>query len=300
MSTLLSQIKTGKVKKPELILIYGPDKVGKSTFGSQAPKPIFLGTEDGTANLDVPRFPAPQSFDDICQAIKELTNEQHEFQTLVVDTLDWMEPFIYEKVCRDGGKERIEDFGYGTGYKNSLVEWRKVIRALETLQLKRRMNVILIAHSEIKTFNDPQTNAAYDRYQLKLYDRASALFREFVDVILFANHETHTTKEKGDQKWKAFGDGKSKVYTERRPAFDAGNRYDLPFEIDLGWKAYQKARDSMLGETAEELRKSVVGLLENVKDTEILAKAKASIEKAGLDCDQLRSIKRRLMELTAA
>lgn len=300
MNTLLSQVKTGKIKKPELILLYGPDKMGKSTFGSQAPKPIFIGTEDGTANLDVPRLPSPKKIEDVFQAIQELTEAQHDYQTLVIDSLDWMEPLVHEKVCRDGSKERIEDFGYGIGYKNALVEWRKLIRALEALQVKRRMNVLLVAHSEIKTFNDPQTNSAYDRYQLKLYDRASALFREFADVILFANQETHTTKEKGEQKWKAFSEGKSKAYTERRPAFDAGNRYSLPFELELSWKAYQDARDSQIGETVEELKKSVVGLLENVKDADLLAKAKASIEKAGSNTDQLRNIKRRLMELTAA
>jgi hypothetical protein len=301
MSSLLSQVKTGKIEKPELLLIYGPDKVGKSSFAAQAPKPIFLGTEDGSANLDVARFPGIKSLDQVEQAIGELTHEKHEYQTLVVDSLDWLEPLVYAKVCREGIKDHIEDFGYGAGYKIALDEWRKIIQLLKDLQNSRQMNVILVGHSEIKTFTDPQEGAAYDRYQLKLYERAGALFREFVEVILFANFEVSTLKDKkSNGKTFAFGDGERKIFTERRPGFDAGNRFGLPFELELSWKSYVEAKSKQLGETPDQLRKSITGLLKNVKDKEIHAKATAAAEKAGNNVDLLRDIKRRLTALTAA
>jgi hypothetical protein len=302
--SFLSQIKKGKVRKPHLILIYGPDKVGKSTFGANAPNPVFLGAEDGSSNLDVARLPQPQTYDDVLAAIHELASEKHEFETLVIDSLDWIEPLVFEKLCREAGKDTIEDFGYGSGYKKSLPEWRKMIRAIEQLQAATKMNVIMIAHSQVKTFNDPQENAAYDRYQLKLYEGASALFREFAECIFFANFEVSTTKKEGERKAKAFGEGDRILYTERRPAFDAGNRFGLPFEIKpLSWKAYTEALDALQTEQTESpdtLKKSIQGLLKNVKDKELLSKVTESITRAGDNPEQLRNIKRRLNELVAA
>jgi hypothetical protein len=302
--SFLSQVKKGKVRKPHLILIYGPDKVGKSTFGSHAPNPVFLGTEDGTSNLDVARLPQPKSYDDVLSAIHELATEKHEFETLVIDSLDWLEPLVFEKLCREEGKATIEDFGYGSGYKKSLPEWRKMIRAIENLQAVTKMNVIMIAHSQVKTFNDPQENAAYDRYQLKLYEGASALFREFAECIFFANFEVSTTKKEGERKAKAFGEGDRIIYTERRPAFDAGNRFGLPFEIKpLSWKAYIEALDALRvdqADTPDTLKKTIQGLLKNVKDKELLSKVTDSVTRAGDNPEQLRNIKRRLNELVAA
>jgi hypothetical protein len=302
--SLLSQVKKGKMRKPHLILMYGPDKVGKSTFGSQAPKPVFLGTEDGTSNLDVARFPQPQSFKEVLSAIHELTTEKHDFETLVIDSLDWLEPLVFEKLCQEEGKTTIEDFGYGSGYKKSLPEWRKMIRAIENLQSATNMNVIIIAHSQVKTFNDPQENAAYDRYQLKLYEGASALFREFAECIFFANFEVSTTKREGERKAKAFGEGDRIIYTERRPAFDAGNRYGLPFEIKpLSWNAYMDALDALQTEQTESLeaiKKKIQSLLKNVRDKELLGKVNDSVARAGDNPEQLRNIKRRLTELVAA
>jgi len=299
IKSLLSQVTKGIIEKPELILIHGPDKVGKSTFASQAPDPIFLGPEAGTANMDhVARFPRVETFDQVLQAINELMTLNHSHKTLAIDSLDWIEPLIYAKICKEGGKKRIEDFGYGSGYKQSLDEWRILRDAIVQLQEKTKMNVILIAHSEIKTFNDPQTNASYDRYQLKLYDRASALMRELVEVILFSNFETTAYKEnKGDRKAKAFGEGNRFIYTERRPAFDAGNRFSLPFQIPLLWQEYKKAKEASRVETVESLKKSIEGLIENVS-SEIRPKVVEQVELAGDNKDRLRTIRRRLIELT--
>ena len=82
------------------------------------------------------------------------------------------------------------------------------------------MNIVLIAHSSVKAFNDPFTNSSYDRYQIKLHEKSAAYLREAVDCVLFANYKVATEGKEG-QKHKAFGDGSRLIYTERRPAFDA-------------------------------------------------------------------------------
>jgi len=113
------------------------------------------------------------------------------------------------------------------------------------------MNIILIAHAQIKTFADPAQPTGYDRYQLKLNEKAAAVLREAVECVLFATYETTVVKEKGDKKGRGVGDGERVMYTERRPAFDAKNHFDLPFEMPLSWKAYAEAVDTFYNKKTE-------------------------------------------------
>lgn len=240
----LAQIKTGRINLPHFILLYGVDGVGKTSMAAEAPDPVFLGTENGFGRLDVARFPAPKSFQEVLAFVQLLINENHKYKTLVVDSLDWMEPLVFQRICEKNGWKNIEEPGYGKGYVAANDAWLELIALLKRLRMK--MNVILIAHAAIKTFTDPEQNVAYDRYQLKLAGGgaktdASALWREAVDCVLFANFETSTKQTKGERKAKAFGDGSRKMYTERRPAFDAKNRFSLPFELPLSWDAYAQA-----------------------------------------------------------
>lgn len=238
--SILATATKGKIKRSHSVLIYGGDGVGKSTFASQFPSPIFLGSEKGTANLDVTRV----SIDGVTKlftVLNELFLEAHDYQTVVIDSLDWLEPLVWDHVCREANVTSIEKVGggYGKGYTEAIGVWRKVASELENLRERKGMNVVLIAHSHIKTVTDPSLPAPYDRHQLKLNDKAAALWREAVDSVLFATFETFVNKKEGEKKARAFGDGKRVMYTERRPAYDAKNRFGLPHEMALDFTEYQ-------------------------------------------------------------
>lgn len=240
-------IVSGKLQKPVFVLIYGPDKVGKSTFGAEAPNPIFLGPEDGTSELDVARFPSAKSYEEIRGQVRRLINEEHNYKTAVLDSLDWAEPMIWKTVCMADKyqPDHIEkvDGGFQKGYKYAIPVWRHLINDLNELREKKKMNLIVVAHAMVKTFNDPAQPLPYDRWILKMHPEAAALWRESVDAILFANWEITVSKaNKNDKKGKAYGDDKRIMYTQRRPSFDAGNRYGLPFELPLGWQHFHEAR----------------------------------------------------------
>lgn len=286
----LDKVITGKIKKPHLILIFGPDGVGKSTFAADAPGPIFLGKEDGTNFLDVARLPEPKTFSDVMTAIKELTTEKHDYQTLAIDSLDWIEPLVWNHVCTANHWANIEEPGYGKGYVLAQKSWQEMIAALSELRQARKMNIILIAHSQIKAFNDPSQPAPYDRYQLKLNDKASALFREFVDFVGFATYEVYTKNVKDGQKTKAFGTGKRVLFTTRVPAYDAKNRTGLPAELPLSYESYSAAADKGEPDSAEALRAAIKTLVAGIKDSALVEKINGTVTEAGDDVTRLEKI----------
>jgi hypothetical protein len=168
--------------------------------------------------------------------LKSLAEEEHDFHTVVVDSLDWFEPMIHEQVCKEHGVKNIEEVlkGYGKGYVQALNLFREYITALERLREERGMTIIQIAHAQIRKFENPETDI-YDRYEIKLHKSAASLMMEHSDIILFANYYVGVKKEeKGmskDGRKRAVGTGERVLYTEERPAFMAGNRYSLPSEI---------------------------------------------------------------------
>jgi len=237
---LLTQIQRGKTPAPRRTLVYGVHGVGKSTFGSMAEKPVFIQTEDGLGNIECERFPLAGQYADFVAALAELYTEQHEYRTVVVDSLDWLERLIWADVCKKRGIESIEDVGYGKGYVFALTNWREVLVGLDALRNDRGMGVILIAHAQIERFANPETDT-YDRYSPRLHKQASALVQEWVDEVLFATYSVHTkaTDEGfGRKRVQGIGTGERIIRTTERPAHVAKNRLNLPDEIPFDFRIY--------------------------------------------------------------
>ncbi|MBC3540640.1 ATP-binding protein [Rufibacter sediminis] len=221
-----------RTHKPPRIVIYGPQGLGKSTFGAMMKKPVFIQTEDGLDNIDAPAFPLAKNFDTVMSQLRELATIDHDYKTVVIDSLDWLEPMIWRKVAQENHVENLEQIGYGKGYVMALDIWREYIKAVNYLRDKKGMMIVQTAHTEIKRFEDP-LNESYDRYQIKLHRLAAGLILEHSDIVLFTNYYVGTTKKKegfGDRTM-AIGSGERVLYTEERPSFIAKNRYGLPAEI---------------------------------------------------------------------
>jgi hypothetical protein len=295
--SLLQKATTGVVKRPHYILMHGLPGLGKSTFASKAPNPIFLCSEKGTSHLNVTRLEL-DSFDQFMQAINELQGLKHDFKTVVIDTVDHIEPLIFKEICKEEGKESIEQIGYGKGYAYALEYWRKLVDGLEALR-EKGMNIILLAHTEIKAHNDPQLSSAYDRYQVKLHSKAASLIIDRVDCVLFANYKTYITQD-GASKVKALGDGSRIVYTELRPSFIAKNRFNLPYEIPLEWEDFAKGCEEQKSLGVEEYKKNILELLPLVKDAEIKKKVEDHLKQIGDDPTKLGAVVNRLKTIIAA
>jgi hypothetical protein len=229
--------------KPPRIIVHGEPGVGKTTFACEAPAPIVIQTEDGLGTLDVPAFPLATSYDDVMQAIGALFEEEHKYETLVLDSLDWLEPLVWAKTCEALGVKSIEAPGYGKGYVEASLWWSRLLQGVTALRDQRGMAVVMTAHSQIVRVEDPLL-PSYDRHDLKMHKRASALAEEYADVILFATWQTHAVTEAAgfnQKRTRAITTGERIMHTVGQPAFLAKNRYGLATPLPLSWPAFVAA-----------------------------------------------------------
>ena len=247
----LDMITSSKAKTfpPQRIVIYGTPGIGKTTFAGTFPNPILVRLEDGAAALDIPTFPKVViALSELDQALRAL-NKQHNFKTLIIDSLDWLEPLVWRYVCRQAGVENIEDFGYGKGYVKVDDVWRNIQSKIQKLCDNHKMNVVTIAHAVPVTVDPPDMDP-YQRYSLKLHKRASAIWMEWADMILFVNYKTHListdtgSSDSRKKRKKAEGTGERVIYTQERPAYQAKCRWPLDEMIVVGndptWAAFHE------------------------------------------------------------
>lgn len=235
---LTSISRTKRAEAPK-VLLAGEPKIGKSTFAAAAPGAIGILTEDGMAGIDAQAFPLATSLDDVYSAISTLLNEPHDFQSVFIDSLDWLEPLIHAHVCRANKWDSIEAAGYGKGYVAAAAEWRQVLDGLEALRRQRGMGVILICHVKVQRIESP-THEGYDAYVLKLHNRAAALVEEWADIVGFAAHKIKTKSVDagyGSKEVKALKSTERVLHLEPHPAYPSGSRFGLR-DCELSWPAF--------------------------------------------------------------
>lgn len=285
----LQKVVSGRLSQPLRVLLYSVEGCGKSTFASKATAPIFVAAEDGTAHLDVSRLgPTDMTWQEIKDAVRVLTDEPHDFRTLVLDTVDWAEPLLWSYICGRDNRLSIEDYGYGKGYVAALDEWRVLLAALERLRARRRMHIILLAHSSIRTYKNP-SGEDFDRYELKINPKASSLLKEWADCVLFANYDVQAVLDTKTKRVRGADTGARMLYTTWNAAYDAKNRYDLPPVMPLEWSELETAVEAHRPGDPEELKKSITENLPRL-DEEAKAKATDALERAGGDAARLSQL----------
>jgi hypothetical protein len=225
------EITSGVQAAPVKVVLYGPEGIGKSTFASHFPSPVFIDTEGGTKRLDVARLPQPTSWAMLLDEVQAVRRGEVSCGTLVIDTADWAERLCIQAVCARAKVSGIEDFGYGKGYTYVKEEFAKLLDALEEV-LQAGYNVVVLAHAAITKFEQPDAVGNYDRWSMKTSKQVAPLLREWCDMLLFANYKTVVEKSGSgpNAKNKASG-GRRVMYTAHHPCWDAKNRFGLPEEV---------------------------------------------------------------------
>jgi len=246
----LDAVTDGPRAEPWVILVYGPEGVGKTSLVVDIDDHIALDPEQSGNHLKTKKFPTPLTLQDMYDAIETLYSQDHRYKTLVIDTIDRVEAMVFKHVAEKAKFKSVEDFGYGKGYQVALDEWRNLVARLDELRAVRRMNILLLGHTFIKPFKNPD-GPDYDRYTLRLHEKAAGFIKEWSDAVLFARYDEATTKiHERDAKVKGISTGERSLWTQRTAAYDAKNRFNLPEMLPLKWRELEAAmREGMKKET---------------------------------------------------
>jgi hypothetical protein len=301
----------GRLQTSQRCVFYGPEGVGKSTLAAFSPEPIWVDCEDGTGHLDVARYEfreevgghVPNSLDEVMGAILDLTDNDHDYKTLVIDTADRFEALLYEHILSRDSKpgkvlNGIEDYGYGKGYQTALDQWRVVCARLDTLRMRRGMSIVFLAHASIKPFKNPE-GEDYDRFGLRLQEKSAGFLREWADLVGFCQFEEGAGRlDKDQKKAKGFSTGKRLLRMTRTAAFDAKCRLPLPdmvpLEVGNPWAPLAAAIDASRNLTPVQLVGEIDEQLGILGDDELTKKVGHAITNANGD---IATLNRYLNEL---
>ena len=224
-------ISSGKKMKAQKIVVYGVEGIGKSELASQFPNPVFIDTEGSTDHMDVNRFDAPTSWPMLMDQINWAANpNNHNYKTLVIDTIDWAERLCSNFICINAGVDGTEDFGWGKGFNYLAEEFGRMLDALTNVTYSGSINVVLIGHAHVRSMTLPEEDGNFDKYELRLNKKVAPLPKEWADGVFFLNYKTLLDGE-GSKK-KATG-GRRVIHTSHKTSYDAKNRYGLPEQIDF-------------------------------------------------------------------
>ena len=326
-------IVTGVKKEPFLGILHGPHGIGKTCFGMKMPNAIYITGEE-TGEYDITRFDKCESWEDFMSCLNYLRDSQHDYKSLVIDTLDSIESLLFKKILKDDPKHpssmAVACGGYGKAFEKAMNMMYDVRDNYLSKLRAKGMHILILAHSSKNKVEDPLTQSSYDRYELKLHKNSKGVgvytvFSEWVSVILFSNFEVYKTE---DEKY-AVGEGRRLLFTEPRPAFDAKNRFGFPYQMNLDWvevatalKAYYegKATTPKPAETetqkvaeqaaaiepepepvqenagANTVRANIQELLQRLSDSNLVQKVEKAVEKAGDDLNELDRIQGKLLK----
>ncbi len=254
-------ITRGRIGGAKKIVVYGPEGIGKSTFASCFPDPVFIDTEGSTKDMDVARFDKASSWEMLLQQVKYVIAHPEVCRTLVIDTADWAEQLEIESLCAQKGWTGLEDAGYGKGYTYSTETFGRFLNSLEDV-IRKGIHVVMTAHAQLRKVELPEEMGAYDHWEMKTSKKVAPMIREWADAVFFANYKTRVIEV--DKKKKAQG-GQRVMYTTHTPFWDAKNRYGLPEEMPFTYDSIRHVIEKDMAPQAAPVNQAAASLQ---RDTE--------------------------------
>ena len=285
-------ITSGRVTRPQKLVLYGVEGIGKTSLAAQTPDPLFIDTEGGTAHLDVRRLQKPQSWQELVSLINEVAATPEVCRTLVIDTADWAEQMAIDHICQKYKQPGLESFGYGKGYTFLAEEFSRMLAACDGV-IRSGKNVVITAHARQRRVELPDETGGFDMWGLKLSKQCAPLLKEWPDALLFINYKTYVVATDTNSH-KAQG-GKRVIYTSHSPVWDAKNRHNLPEEMDLSYASidpiFEGTPDTIQTTPLAQTHQSApeANRLESVKP-DTLSTLYQWMEKAGVEAAEIQTL----------
>jgi hypothetical protein len=174
------------------------------------------------------------AFSNVVEALRELCKDSQGYQTLVVDTLDSLEPLLIEHLCAQRGWKDIETPSFGKGWLALDDVWRSFLKGVTTLRDRHSVTVVMVAHATIERIDDPRA-PSFTTFVPKLHKRGRALVLDCCDVVGFLGRELriHTDDSGFKERTRATSNSQRYLFVESNAAFTAKNRYGMPPKIPV-------------------------------------------------------------------
>jgi hypothetical protein len=235
-------------ESPYIIVVHGVGGIGKTSWAAHSDKPLFLVDDQELGIFDlmaskqidfkVPVMPKAESWPQVLEMLDEVVEKGvgQGYKTLVLDSATGMEYLCFLHHCEEayeGDWSRRGFFNYQQGPKSAAKSlWPEFLRKLLAIR-STGMNVIMIAHSQIKSFSNPE-GPDFDRWVPYLDKEIWATTFRVMENVFFMNYFVDVETQKGlTSKGKGKG-GQRYLYTTWAPAYDAKNRWGLIEPISMG------------------------------------------------------------------
>lgn len=231
----LAEVLTRPTARAVMVTICGEGGMGKTSLAAAFPSPVFLRTEDGLESLgaNAPMaFPIASGSNDIEDQLKMLGREDHNFQTVVIDSVTKLNILIEQEiVSRDPkkpGSINQANGGYGAGLAAAAERHRQLKSICDQLVQYKGMNVVFIAHADSEVVELPDQDA-YTRYTLRMNKRSVSHYSDDVDLVAFIKLKTFTSGD-GDRK-RATTTGERIITCYPTPNHISKNRYGISSDL---------------------------------------------------------------------
>jgi hypothetical protein len=233
--------------------IYGPGGIGKTTLAANAPGPVvFFDLDNSLRVLQIPGVQVVQGIETWQQMRDALLGDGWgEIKTLVIDSVTRAEELCVEHVLKTIKTEKgatahkIEDYGYGKGYRFLYDTFLTLLSDLER-HITQGRNVVMCLHDCTTSVPNPH-GEDWIRYEPRLYtsDKNSLRLRtrEWLDNLWFLGYDIAV-----DKSGKGQSSGTRTLWPDEMPHCMAKSRtIHTPMEVIPGdnsiWEAAFAAKE---------------------------------------------------------
>ena len=209
--------------------MYGPSKFGKTEICSHLPNALFIATEPGHNAIDG-YIADVHNYQELLAVSREFVVGEHEFETVILDTLDAAHMFCAAHICKVRGVEHEGDLQFNKGYSLVRQEFYRYLLGMA----KSKYTVIFIAHCKEREFK-MSNGATQLKYSLALSGSVSEAVLGLADCILYCDYAKIQGKN-----------GLQRVIRSRNTRrYDAGDRFGIVpdpclFEKDTFLKLFEE------------------------------------------------------------
>ena len=241
-----SKIMTQPPQEAPLILIFAPNGHGKSSFIASAKNPFVIDAEKKFKTEKQASIYRPDNLQDLLESLQYLYDQEKlDYGVVAIDTLDWLEREIHNKICIDFNVKIVNDdhckaLNFNKGYDLAAnIFLGEVYPILDAIRKKHNMPIV-IGTQCLPTKQKEADKEEYIMQDLRVQDKLAHKISDLVEAKVYLQKREHV-----NQKGQVIPTEDRYLITRRVKGINAKNNLHLPEEVPVsyndGWGDFVKA-----------------------------------------------------------